>query len=442
MKNLGFIRDAFGICAAAALLANCGMSISTVPQGNLDDAKASFLSPAPFERPTGSRYHERVLWSFTNRARIGDGDPLSGLILDNNGALYGTFYLSSTFGDGGGVFKLTPSASGYSESAFCFCGTPSALGKNPASSLIFDKEGALYGTTSAGGDNCPYSGCGTVFKLTPTISRYSSVSVVHYFEGGGDGANPFAGLVFDDKGALYGTTVRGGYYGYGTVFKLTPSGSGYSESILYSFSGGKDGANPYDGLILDKKGALYGTASAGGYNGYGTVFKLTPSGSGYSESTLYGFFPANRHDGANPYASLVLDKKGALYGTTAGGGYDGFGTVFKLTPFGSGYGESILLSFSGRKDGKEPRAALILDKRGALYGTTARGGYYGFGTVFKLTLSGSGYSESVLHRFNFKDGASPQAGLTFGATGTLYGTTSGGGDHGYAGFGTVFELAP
>ncbi|MGB8909782.1 MAG: choice-of-anchor tandem repeat GloVer-containing protein [Candidatus Cybelea sp.] len=437
MKNLGFIRDAFGICAAAALLASCGTNISTVPQGNRDDAEAHSLTPVPFGRPAGSRHHERVLWSFTTNGKTGEGDPLSGLILDNSGALYGTFFLSADDGDGGGVFELTPSRSGYSKSAYCFCGTPSALGKNPAGGLIFDNQGALYGTDSYGGSY----GRGTVFKLTPPVSEYSAVSVLHYFAGGSDGASPFAGLVFDDKGALYGTTVGGGYYGYGTVFKLTPSGSGYSESVLYSFSGGRDGANPYDGLILDKKDALYGTTSAGGYRGAGTVFKLTPSGSGYSESTLYRF--QGRNDGANPYAGLIFDEKGALYGTTAGGGHKGFGTVFKLTPFGSSeYGETVLLRFGGRNGGAHPHAGLIFSKKGKLFGTTSSGGRYGFGTVFKLTPSGSGYSESVLHPFNYKDGASPQAGLTFGSTGVLYGTTSGGGDHGLSGFGTVFELTP
>ena len=456
MKSLGFIRDAFVICAAAALLASCGTNISTVPQGNRD-TEAHSLAPVPFERPAGSRYHERVLWSFSYG--YGNEVPLSGLIFDDRGALYGTLslngYRDAPYGtlsqnedelggglfDGtGGVFKLAPSGSGYSESILWNFGGEND-GASPAAGLIFDDKGALYGTTSAGG----YNGSGTVFKLTPSGSGYSE-SILHSFSGGSDGANPYAGLIFDNKGALYGTTSAGGYNGSGTVFKLTPSGSGYSESILHSFSGGSDGANPYAGLIFDNKGALYGTTSAGGYNGSGTVFKLTPSGSGYSESILHSF--SGGSDGANPYAGLTFDDKGALYGTTAGGGSNGFGTVFKLTPFGSSgyYSEKILLSLSGRKGGKEPHAALILDKKGALYGTTVGGGYYGFGTAFKLTPSGSGYSqrysERVLHNFNFNNGAWPEAELTFGTTGALYGTASGGGNHGFDSLGTVFELAP
>ena len=439
MKSLGFIRDAFAICAAAALLASCGTNITTAPQGNRDDAEAHSLPPVPFERLAGSRHHERVLWSFAvSGYRVGYGVPLSGLILDDKGALYGTFYRSSSFEGGGGVFKLTPSGSGYSESTLWGFGGEND-GSSPSAGLVFDGKGALYGTTAFGG----YYRSGTVFKLTPSGSGYSE-SILHSFWGGSDGANPHAGLIFDDKGALYGTT-SGGYNGSGTVFKLTPSGSGYSESILYSFSGGSDGANPYAGLIFDDKGALYGTTSAGGHKGSGTVFKLTPSGSAYSESTLYRFQGGN--DGANPYAGLIFDEKGALYGTTAGGGSNGFGTVFNLTPFGSSeYGETVLLSFGGRNGGAHPDAGLIFNKKGELYGTTSRGGRYGFGTAFKLTTSGSGYSqgysERVLHNFNFNNGAWPEAGLTFGTTGTLYGTTSRGGKHGYDSLGTVFELAP
>ncbi|MGA7354160.1 MAG: choice-of-anchor tandem repeat GloVer-containing protein [Candidatus Cybelea sp.] len=435
MKSLGFIRDAFGICAAAALLASCSTSLGAVPRANAGDATA------PLQKLATSRHNERVLWSFTNRDKIGDGDPTSNLILDNKGALYGTFTLSTRFENGGGVFKLTPSGSNYSESMLHgFQGGND--GANPAAGLVFDKKGALYSTTAVGGGvGCSF-GCGTVFKLKPSGSGYSE-SVLYRFAGTPDGANPHAGLILDDKGALYGTTSGGGVRGYGTVFELTPSGSGYSESILYSFRGGKDGAHPYAGLIFDKKGALYGTTSGGGYNGSGTLFKLTPSKSGYSKRTLYRFRGGG--DGANPYAGLIFGKSGALYGTTAGGGNDGFGVVFKLTPLGSSkYADEILLSFGGR-NGAHSYAGLVFGKKGELYGTTSGGGRFGFGTAFKLTPSGSGYSqrysESILHHFNFNNGASPEAGLTFGATGALYGTTSGGGDHGYNGFGTVFELA-
>jgi uncharacterized repeat protein (TIGR03803 family) len=442
MKRLGFIRGAFGVCAAAALLASCSTGFGTVPQANVSDAKTHSLDSAPLGRLAGLRHDERVLWSFTNVGKIGDGDPTSNLIFDNKGALYGTFTLSARFEDGGGVFKLTPSGSKYSESLLHgFQGGND--GANPAAGLIFDKRGALYSTTAVGGAGCNF-GCGTVFKLKPSVSGYSE-SVVYRFAGAPDGANPYAGLIFDEKGALYGTTSGGGDRGYGTVFKLTPLAFGYSESVLYSFHGGSDGAHPYASLIFDKKGALYGTTAGGGHNSFGTAFKLTPSKSGYSESIIYRFQGGG--DGANPYAALVFGKKGVLYGTTAAGGYYGFGTVFTLTPLGSSqYYENLLLSFGGRNDGAHSNAGLLFGKKGELYGTTSGGGRYGFGTAFKLTPSGSGYSrrysESILHHFNFDNGASPEAGLTFGATGALYGTTSAGGDHGYNGFGTVFELAP
>lgn len=441
MKGLGFIREVFGVCAAAALLASCG---SAVPQGSFNDARARPLAPASFERLPGSRYRERVLWSFAN-PRYGAGDPMSDLIVDGKGALYGTFYFSSAhLGDGGGVFKLAPSGSKYAESTLYGFGGGND-GRNPAAGLIFDRQGALYGTTTVGGGYggvCPV-GCGTVFELKPSRSRYSE-RILYRFSGTPDGADPSAGLIFDGKGALYGTTAGGGYYGSGTVFKLTPSGSTYSESILYNFQGGSDGAHPYAGLIVNDKGALYGTTSGAGYYGSGTVFALTPSGSGYSESTLWRFGEYGT-GGAKPAAGLIRDKRGALYGTTVDGGHYGFGVVFKLTRSGSSeYSENILLSFDGRNDGAKPYAGLIFGKKGELYGTTSRGGHFGFGTAFKLTPSGSGYakrySERILHSFNFDNGAWPKAALVSGATGTLYGTTSSGGDHGDGGVGTVFEL--
>lgn len=446
MKSLGHIRDAFVIYAAAALLTSCAATIGSPLQGNREDAKAPFLPGATFSIPSPRREHERVLWSFTRSGKIGEGDPLSSLILDNKNALYGTFDLSASFGDGGGVYKLTPAGSAFSKSTLYGFGGGSD-GKNPAGPLIVDQNGSLYGTTVAGGGygGACGTGCGTVFKLTPSRSRYSE-RILYRFAGSPDGAAPFAGLIFDDKGALYGTTFRGGSYDLGAVFKLTPSGSGYSESILYNFSGGRDGAHPYAGLLFDKKGALYGTTSGGGYNGSGSVFELMPSGSGYSDRTLYEFRGGD--DGASPVAGLIFDKKGSLYGTTAAGGRYGLGTVFKLlaVPSSQCTPEEILISFSGRKDGKAPTGTLILNASGELYGTTSQGGRYGFGTAFKLKPSGPGYSrvysESVLHNFNFNNGAWPRAGLTFGSAGGLYGTTSGGGNHGYQGVGTVFELAP
>jgi uncharacterized repeat protein (TIGR03803 family) len=331
-------------------------------------------------------------------------------------------------------------------------------GQQPLSSLLVDKKGVLYGTTVAGGTGgCAGFGCGTVVKLRPSGNGYTE-TVIYDFQGGSDGAYPRAGLIADTTGALYGTTQNGGNgpcsggFGCGTAFKLTPSGTGYAESVLYRFHGGSDGANPLAGVIADDRGALYGTTPSGGTYGAGTVFKLTLSGTSYTESVLrsYGEY---KTDAATPYGGVILGAKGALYGTSAygGAGYCSCGTVFKLTRSRSGYRESILHSFTSGSDGAVPYAGLLAGTDGALYGTTTKGGYGscaggGCGTVFKLTPSPSGYTEGIIYSFQAKgskgngnDGASPFAGLLATSSGMLFGTTIGGGS---SSSGTVFKLAP
>jgi uncharacterized repeat protein (TIGR03803 family) len=277
---------------------------------------------------------------------------------------------------------------------------------------------------------------------------------------GADGDEPLAGLIADKNGAFYGTTVYGGSFGNGTVFKITPARKGYSESVLWSFGSGGGGRQPTAGLISDAQGALYGTTTAGGGVGYGTVFKLAPSGSGYAESVLYSFCSKPQCvDGNTPgYGYLTLDAHGNIYGTTLyGGAYDS-GTVFKLTPSGSGYSESVLHSFCAKptcNDGQYP-SGLIIDATGALYGTTSQGGFrgaclsisgpIGCGVAFKLVPSGSIYSDHILWYFGKRpnDGVSPSGALIADATGTLYGGTNGGGAQctSSGGCGTVFALTP
>jgi uncharacterized repeat protein (TIGR03803 family) len=260
-----------------------------------------------------------------------------------------------------------------------------------------------------------------------------------------DGRQPQAGLIFDAAGNLYGTTAFGGYYGlqtgYGTLFELTPAGGGsWTEQVVHNFNHDfTDGDEPYAGLIVDAAGNLYGTTSGGGTIGYGTVFELTPTGGGTWTEVLHSF--GDGTDGLYPWAGLIFDAAGNLYGTTSEGGtYDG-GTVFELTPAaGGGWTEKVLHSFGNGNDGAYPHyAGLIFDAAGNLYGTTSGGGTYGGGTVFELTPAGGGsWTETVLHSFgNGTDGAEPYAGLVFDAVGNLYGTTLGGGTYNY---GTVFEL--
>jgi uncharacterized repeat protein (TIGR03803 family) len=248
----------------------------------------------------------------------------------------------------------------------------------PYGGLIRDSVGNLYGTCSASLQQ-PES-WGTAFKLDPT----GKITILHTFSGKPDGAIPSSGLIRDAAGNLYGTTTYGGASGHGTVFKMDRTGA---ETVLYSFTGKSgDGAQPYAGLIRDASGNLYGTTYIGGLAGKGTVFKLDASG---HETVLHSF--TDSPDGASPYAGLLRDASGDLYGTTSYGGAAGKGTVFKLDSVGK---MTVLHSFTGGSDGENPSAALIMDASGNLYGTTMDGGNgaqcpygvtNGCGTVFKLT---------------------------------------------------------
>jgi uncharacterized repeat protein (TIGR03803 family) len=302
-------------------------------------------------------------------------------------------------------------------------------GAGPLYGVIADKTGALYGTTVLGGD----VGGGSVFKLTPKKAGYTE-TVLYSFLGGSDGAAPFSGLVADSQGALYGVTLGGGnsqcFDGCGTVFKLTPKKSGYTKSTIYSFGPGADASTPLGTLVLDKKGALYGVTQYGGTRNDGAVFKLTPGRSGYNETVICSF--QGGADGNFPQAGLAIDRLGSLYGTTFYGGTGscdgGCGTVFKLTPSGSGYDETILYTFKDWVDGSYPFAAVTLDQStGAIYGTTWWGGTYTDGNVFKLTPSGSSYDKSTLYSFNHNghggtNGVEPEAQLLLRPNGALYGT--------------------
>jgi uncharacterized repeat protein (TIGR03803 family) len=290
-------------------------------------------------------------------------------------------------------------------------------GSHPRAALIADAAGNLYGTTIRGGAN----DAGTLFQLTPS----GTLNVLYSFSGGSDGALPFAGLIADAAGNLYGTTNGGGAGGQGTVFELDPSGT---LTVLYSFTGGND-ASPWAGLIADAAGNLYGTTEGG--DGPGEVFQLTPSG------TLNVLHDFTGRDGAVPHGVLIADSAGNLYGTTHNGGTSGYGTVFQLTPSGA---LNVLYSFTGGSDGAYPEAGVIADMAGNLYGTTYGGGAAGQGTVFQLTPSGA---LNVLHSFTGgSDGGRPVADLLADAAGNLYGTTSSGGATASCpgGCGTVFQL--
>jgi uncharacterized repeat protein (TIGR03803 family) len=310
-------------------------------------------------------------------------------------------------------------------------------GEYPSGSLISDDGGNLYGTSQLGGAN----GHGNVFELAADGKE----TVLYSFCPRGscsDGAGPIAGLVEDGNGNLYGTTSLGGSAGDGTVFELSPE---KKEEVLYSFKGGFDGSGPSDSLVLDGDGDLYGTTDGGGAYEGGAVFRITPKG---KESLLYSFC-ANRYctDGESPHSSVIFDNAGNLYGTTAEGGLYQGGVVFKITPAGT---ETTLYSFCAVKDcadGDEPEGALIADGGGNVFGTTVYGGMNNAGSVFEITSAGK---ELVLYSFcsaaDCSDGELPYDTLVADGAGTLYGTTSAGGlpkcvnDQGESGCGTIFSL--
>jgi len=320
---------------------------------------------------------------------------------------------------------------GYRETVlYAFKGGTDGQGPN---ALFMDTAGNFYGTTSGGGT----AGYGTVFKLDTSGAE----SVLYSFSGGTDGNSPSAGLVMDRAGNLYGSTVYGGAYGYGVLFKLDTNGT---ETVLHSFAGGTDGSTPLAAMILDGSGNLYGTAC--GDCGYsqtysdGLVFKVDSSG---TETILWNM---NWPDPAFPFGGVVMDSKGILYGTTSQGGggtNGGHGVVFKLNPTSGVH--TVLYKFKGYPDGDYSEAGVILDSAGNLYGTTESGGShcspYGCGTVFKVTETGK---ETVLHSFDEtgKDGYQPTAGVVRDKAGNLYGTTPTGDAIGCNGLGcgTVFKL--
>jgi uncharacterized repeat protein (TIGR03803 family) len=385
-------------------------------------------------------------------------EPNYGLTIDGNGNLYGTTFDGTS--PNGNVYELTHSGSSWTlHSLFNFNGlTLPGNGAVPYATVIFGPDGSLYGTTGFGGgqgtmlcDSYGALGCGTVFNLRGGLGSTWTESVLHSFSGGSDGGEPYGGtLIFDHAGNLYGTTYAGGggtcTLGCGVVYELTPSGGGWTENVLYAFTNGMDGASPWAGVTMDGSGNLYSTASAGGQNGYGTVYELVKSGSSWTEKTLYSF--QNTTDGRKPYAGLIFDAAGNLYGGTQYGGTNNGGTAFELTPTGASWTFKTIYSFTGAAGeiSAGPLGNLVMDGAGNLYGSTAGGGAHNDGTVFKLTPGSPQWGYTLLQDFSYTDGASPRSNLVFDSSGNLYGTASAGGSgikqNCNNACGVVFEITP
>ncbi|HTK80169.1 MAG TPA: choice-of-anchor tandem repeat GloVer-containing protein [Rhizomicrobium sp.] len=378
----------------------------------------------------------KVIYAF--KGGSDGGRPLAGLTRDADGNLYGTTQLggSADCGGCGTVFKIAPD--GTKTVLYSFVG--GSDGAFPSATLIRDAQGNLYGTTVQGGNDCHVKkgGCGTIFKIAPDGHE----TVLYAFKGHGDGGLPYSSLLADAAGDLYGTTYEGGdfnacYKGCGTVFKLHPDGR---EKTLYTFHASSDGGYPYAGLIRDGSGNLYGTTSAGGGAiACGTIFRLTPKG---SETVLYDLLES---DGCGPAARLFADNSGNLYGTAEHGGYQGnaacggyypygCGTVFRLSRKGA---FKVLHAFHA-KDGDDPVSGVVMDAQGDLYGTTTLAGDVDAGTLYKI----SGRTRTIVHMFKAQDdGAFPFGDLTIDDAGILYGTAAGGGDP-TCGCGTVYAVTP
>ena len=394
-------------------------------------------------RASAQSIYENTIYSFGGN---GDGTtPEGGLIADSEGNMYGVTEHGGAYG-AGTVFELVNNSGKYSEQILYSFNPATQLGGGqdghfPLAGLIMDNHGNLFGTTAAGGGSAPAVAQGTVFELVYQSPGNYSEQNLHIFSSV-DGCSPQASLIMDSSGNLYGTTygncTTGGPNVGGTVFELVNNGpAGYSYKGLYVFSAVSplDGRNP-SGLVMDSSGNLYGTTIVGGASAKGTVFELAEDSSGnYSEKILYSFLNSGG-DGANPRAGLIMDSSGNLYGTTYGGG-SGLGTVFELSPAGSsGYSESILYSFSNLMTGDAgPDSGLILDSQGNVYGTT-----YGIGgpsAVFELVNNSGTYSEQILHTFSPGEGTLPGT-LIESANGIFYGVLSAGGLNNY---GSIFEVA-
>lgn len=371
-----------------------------------------------------------VLHDFT-RGKDG-ASPEVGLSIDGAGNLFGTANSGGSAGFGT-AFELARDHGGFDFKVLhTFTGgsVGSTDGGGPAARVIFGPNGTLYGSTTFGGN----ANGGVVYNLGPR-SPFIKENILHSFTGGNDGSRPSGDLLFDQTGNIYGTASFGGATFNGVVFELTPSGSGFTEDVLYTFTGGNDGALPSSGVISDAAGNLYGTAGSGGAFGFGTVFELTGSGPSRTEQTLYSFQDGS--DGGSPSGGLILDAFGNLYGTTSTGGAGGGGTVFKLTPSGGSFTFTVLFSFTGSGG---PAATLTMDAAGNIYGTTTNDGAFGQGSVFKLTPSGGGFTFTSLHDFTGgTDGGRPFSNVIFDAAGNLYGTTLQGGADAA---GVVFEITP
>lgn len=363
-----------------------------------------------------------VLHTFTGGSD--GGNPVDGVTIDKFGNLYGT---AASGGSGyGTAYELKPAGSGWTFQVL-HTFTAGADGAAPGARLIPGPGGRLYGTTTQGA-----SGGGTVFDLG-ALKKSPKENALFTFTGGNGYQASDGDLSFDKHGDIYGTTSYGGTYNGGALFKLTKSKGGYSETLLHSFGSGTDGSVPVSGVIFDAQGNMYGSTSAGGTGGYGTIYEVSPTG---QETILWNF--QAQSDGMTPYAGLQLDASGNLYGAATNGGVNGGGTIFELSQSNGSWNLTPIYSTPGWGV-SGPYRTPYLDANGNIFGTTHCDGAYSAGSIYELTRSGSTWNYTALHDFTGgSDGAYVFAPPVFDSKGNIYGTTQVGG----SGYGVVWEVSP
>lgn len=378
---------------------------------------------------TSSAQTLTTLLSFNgiNGSKPGSGD----LVSDANGDLFGTTYSGGAYGCGT-VFEIVKTAGSYAATPIILVSFDCTNGANPFSGLITDAGGNLFGTTELGGA----FGFGTVFEIAKTTSGYASTPIILVSFNGTNGALPESSLIADASGNLFGTTFFDGAFGDGTVFEIAKTATDYAGTPITLVNFANDnGGLPVGRLVIDSNGDIFGTTSLGGASGFGTVFEIVNTTSGYDPTpkTLVSFDGANRK---YPYSGLIIDANGDLFGTTFSGGASGDGTVFEIVNSTSGYSGAATLVDFDNADGASPRGDLIADSNGNLFGTTESGGAFGDGTVFEIAKTASGYASTPATVVSFEGtSAVPYSGLIADANGNLFGTTFGNGSDG-----AVFEI--
>lgn len=380
----------------------------------------------------------QVLHSFTDG---GDGaNPIAGLTMAGASTFYGITSQGGDRSNGGVIYRLAHAGSGWTVTPLY--NLPGGYyGQYPLARVVIGPNNTLYSFAEGG-----YYDLGLVFNLTPPASACTAVicdwnnTILHRFQGGSDGGGPpeYGDLIFDQEGNIYGTTGGASGLAVGTVYELTPVNGGWTNNVLYEFpaSNSPDGLQPEGGVIFDRAGNLYGTTLAGGAHDDGLVFQLTPSGSEWTETILYNFQGGS--DGAYPIGGLIFDQAGNLYGTTSGNG--GTGSVFELSPSQGGWTFTLIHDFTPVRGLAGPYAGVTMDAAGNLYGDTL-GGAYGYGEVFKLTPDGNGswtYTD-LYDFFGAEDGSMPYGKVLVDNNGNLFGTADEGGAHG---LGVIWEITP